>query len=173
MNPEARKFRKQGSVCRAGRPCYARKARLTRDRFCRMTGPAAHDRVGDAAIAAGPCAWRRAGRSGLTAPRAWAPALARLVLSEVSSPDGAGAAAALVLATQEFVANGRGRPSDRRRRSAAWPGRTGSRGRVGRRGCWRSKRAVIVGAVLVAAFVDRLSGLLARTQQVRRRAGCR
>src|SRR5664279_1190727 len=80
-------------------------------------------------------------------------------------PDGAGAAAALVLATQEFVANGRGRPSDRRRRSAAWPGRTGSRGRVGRRGCWRSKRAVIVGAVLAAAFVDRLSGSLARTQQ--------
>src|ERR1019366_6056747 len=49
--------------------------------------------------------------------------------------------AALVLATQEFVANGGGRPSDRRRRSAASPGRTGSRGRGSRRGCWRSKPA--------------------------------
>ena len=39
-----------------------------------------------------------------------------LLMSEVSSPGGAGEAAALVLATQEFVANGGGRPSDRRRR---------------------------------------------------------
>ena len=37
-----------------------------------------------------------------------------------------------VLATQEFVANGGGRPS-RRRQSASSPGRMGSRGRVGRR----------------------------------------
>jgi hypothetical protein len=39
-----------------------------------------------------------------------------------NSPGGAGAAAAFVLATQEFVANGGGRPSDRRRRSAGSPG---------------------------------------------------
>jgi hypothetical protein len=57
---------------------------------------------------------------------------------------GGGEAAALVLATQEFVANGGRRPSCRRRRSAASPGRTGSRGRVGRRGCWRSAPGVIV-----------------------------
>jgi hypothetical protein len=46
----------------------------------------------------------------------------------------AGEAAALVLATQEFVANGGRRPSCRHRRSAAFPGRTDSRCRVGRRG---------------------------------------
>jgi hypothetical protein len=62
------------------------------------------------------------------------------VLSESGSPGGAGEAAALVLATQEFVANCGGRPSDRRRRSAASPGRTGSRGRVGRHGCCVPKR---------------------------------
>jgi hypothetical protein len=61
-----------------------------------------------------------------------------LVLSEVSSPGGAGEAAALVLATQEFVANGGGRSSLRRRRSAEAPGQTGSRGRDGRRGWSRS-----------------------------------
>jgi hypothetical protein len=54
-------------------------------------------------------------------------------LSEVSSPGGAAEAAALVLATQEFVTNGGGRAS-RRRWSAASPGRTGSLGRVGQRG---------------------------------------
>jgi len=43
-----------------------------------------------------------------------------------------------VLPTQEFVANGGGRPSGRRGQSAASPARTGSRGRVGRRGSWRS-----------------------------------
>lgn len=48
-------------------------------------------------------------------------AIARLRLSEVSSPGGAGEAAALVLATQEFVANGGGRPSGRRRWSAHRP----------------------------------------------------
>jgi len=36
------------------------------------------------------------------------------------------------------VASGGGRPSHRRRRSAASPGRTGSLGRVGQCGCWRS-----------------------------------
>ena len=46
------------------------------------------------------------------------------------SPTGAGEAAALVLATQEFVANGGGRSSLRRRRSAASPG---GRAAVG---CW-------------------------------------
>ena len=42
-----------------------------------------------------------------------------------SSPGGAGEAAALVLATREFVANGGGRPSDPRRWSAASPRWTG------------------------------------------------
>jgi len=52
-----------------------------------------------------------------------------------SSPGCAGEeAAALVLATQEFVANSGRLPSHRRRRSAASPGRTGSRDRVARRG---------------------------------------
>ena len=36
----------------------ARKARLTRDRFCRPTGPAAHDRVGDIALVPDPAADR-------------------------------------------------------------------------------------------------------------------
>jgi hypothetical protein len=45
----------------------------------------------------------------------------------------------LLCLLQEFVANGGGRPSGRRRRSAASPGRTGSRGCAGRRGWWRSK----------------------------------
>ena len=39
------------------------------------------------------------------------------------------------------MANGGGRPSDRRRRTAASPGRRGSCGRVGRRGWWRSVAA--------------------------------
>jgi hypothetical protein len=69
-------------------------------------------------------------------------AIARLELSGGSSPSGAREAAALVLATREFVANGGGRPSRRRRRSVASPGRTGSRGRVGRRGWWRSVAVV-------------------------------
>ena len=70
----------------------------------------------------------RTGNPGAQAKGTW------LLLSEVSSPGDAREAAALVLATQEFVANGGGRPSCRRRQSAASPGRTGSRGRVGRRG---------------------------------------
>jgi hypothetical protein len=61
--------------------------------------------------------------------------LTRPLVSGGSSPSHAGKTAALVLATQEFVANGEGRPPGRRRRSAAPPGRT-SRG--GRRGCSRS-----------------------------------
>ena len=43
-----------------------------------------------------------------------------------------------MLAIQEFVASGGGWPSGRRREGAVSPGRTGSRGRVGRRGWWRS-----------------------------------
>ena len=39
------------------------------------------------------------------------------------------------------------RPSWRRRRSAASPGRTGSRGRAGRRGCWRSAAAASAGSI--------------------------
>jgi hypothetical protein len=58
-------------------------------------------------------------------------------LSEGSCPGEAGEAAALVLATQEFVASRVGRRSGRRRQSAASPGRTGSRGGVRRRGWWR------------------------------------
>jgi hypothetical protein len=66
------------------------------------------------------------------------PTASWLVVSKGSCPGDAGEAAAVVLATQEFVANGVGRRSDRRHRSAASPGRTGSRGRVGRRRSWRS-----------------------------------
>ena len=77
-------------------------------------------------------------------------------------------AAALVLATQGFVADGGGRRSDRRRRSAASPGRTGSLGRLGRRGCWRSGAQVInrlrtTSRMLGAAAVG------ARPRQQRRR----
>lgn len=43
-----------------------------------------------------------------------------------------------MLAAQEFVANCGGSRSDRRRRSAVSPGRTGSRDCAGRRGWWRS-----------------------------------
>ena len=63
-----------------------------------------------------------------------APSISWLELSELSSPGGAGEAAAPVLAIQAFVANGGRRPPARHRRSAASPGRTGSGGRVGRRG---------------------------------------
>jgi hypothetical protein len=66
---------------------------------------------------------------------------ARLPLSEGSSPGDASEAAPLVRSIQEFVASGGGRPSGRRRRSAVSPGRTGSRGRVGGRGWWRSVAA--------------------------------
>jgi hypothetical protein len=66
------------------------------------------------------------------AARVWWPPL-----SEGSSPGDSGEAAALVLAIQEFVVSGGG-GRGRRRQSAASPGRTGSRGRVGQRGCWRS-----------------------------------
>jgi hypothetical protein len=55
-----------------------------------------------------------------------------------------GEAAALVLAIQESVANGGGRPSGRRRRSAASQARTGSRGRVCRRGWWPSNAGEII-----------------------------
>jgi hypothetical protein len=53
-------------------------------------------------------------------------------LSEVSTPCGAGEAAVLVLATQEFVANGGGRPSGRRRWSARRGGRAAVAVSVGR-----------------------------------------
>ena len=65
-----------------------------------------------------------------------------LVLSDTGSETAGGDAAALVLATQDFVANGGGRPSRRRRRSVASQGRTGSRGRVGWRGWWRREPVV-------------------------------
>jgi hypothetical protein len=58
------------------------------------------------------------------------------------SPGGAGEAAALVFAIEESVANGGRRRSRRHRRNAASPGRAGSLGRVGQRGCWRSDPAV-------------------------------
>ena len=58
--------------------------------------------------------------------------------------------------SQEFMANGGGRPSRRRLRSAASPGRTGSRGRVGGRGWWRSEGAVC--AACSGALAIRVSG---------------
>ena len=58
-------------------------------------------------------------------------------MSEVSSPGGAAEAAALVFATQEFVANGGGRSSDRRR-TATSPRRTGGLVVSGNVGWWRS-----------------------------------
>ena len=76
----------------------------------------------------------------------------RLLHASCSSPGGVGEAAALVLATQEFVASGGGRPSDRRRRSAASPGRTGSHGRGSRRGWWRSVAAASRPARRAPAF---------------------
>ncbi len=60
-------------------------------------------------------------------------------LSEVSSPGGDGEAVALVLATQEFVANTGGRPLRPAALECCLAGRTGSLGRVGQRGCWRSE----------------------------------
>jgi hypothetical protein len=83
----------------------------------------------------------------------------------VHASRGHGGAAALVLATQEFVANGGRRPSCRRRRSAGSPGRTGSLGRVGQRGCWRS--AAGASARLDGAAETSASRLLGS----RRRAG--
>jgi len=84
----------------------------------------------------------RFGEAGVVRPRP-PPARRRLpLLSGSGTPGDASEAAALVLATQEFVANGGGQPSCRRRRSAASPGRTGSRGGAGRRGWWRSIAAV-------------------------------
>ncbi len=66
-------------------------------------------------------------------PVSWLP------VSEVSSPGGDGEAAALVLATQEFVANTGGRPLRPAALECCIAGRTGSLGRVGQRGCWRSE----------------------------------
>jgi hypothetical protein len=84
-----------------------------------------------------------------------------LLLSEGSCPGDAGEAAALVLPIQEFVANGGGRPSRRRRGSAASPGRTGSRGRVGRRGWWRSNSTAMRSAWSTPAPAgERQSGCL-------------
>jgi hypothetical protein len=91
------------------------------------------------------------------------------VLSEGSSPGYAGAAAALVLATQAFVANGGRRPSGRRPQSAASPGRTGSRGSDGRRDCWRSK----TGSRSRSDQTSGSTGALARTLQARCRGDCR
>ncbi len=112
---------------RAGRAlCTARRTSTARCASLASCGA-------DAACGVEPCSWVR-GVSRGSAP-------ARLLVSERSCPGGAAEAAALVLATQDFVANGGWRPSCRRRRSAASPGRTGSRGRVGRRGWLRSEAA--------------------------------
>ena len=77
---------------------------------------------------------------------AWASPPTWLVLSGSSCPGRASEAAALVLAVQEFVANGEERPSGRRPPGAASPRRTSSRDCAGRRGCWafdhRTRRAV-------------------------------
>ena len=113
--------------------CNRTPGRAIRRRGGRATRPK------QAAIAPVRYCWRRAGRSGLPGRCAWAPASPCVPLSECSTPDGAGEAAARVLATRESVANGGGWPRGRRRHGAASPGRTGSRGRVGRLGWWRSE----------------------------------
>ena len=84
-------------------------------------------------------------------------------LSAGSSSCGAREAAPHVLATQEFVANGGGRPSGRHRQSAASPGRTGCRGRVGQRGWWCSEAAAS------ASPTDRLESATCRTPRGQRR----
>ena len=88
------------------------------DCFGPTRGRPAHDRVGDAELVR--ARHGRQAANDCSCPKS-------------AGPGGAAEAAALVLATQEFVANGGGRPS-RRRWSAASPGRTGSLGRVGQRG---------------------------------------
>ena len=75
------------------------------------------------------------------------------------SPGDAGEAAALVLATEEFVASDGRRTSCRRRQSAASPGRTGSRGRVGPRGCRRSAAGVSPEAEPAAASREEAAAL--------------
>src|ERR1700680_891678 len=47
-----------------------------------------------------------------------------------------------LLLRSSWLTDGGGRPPGRRRRSAVSPGRTGSRGRAGRCGCWRSEPVV-------------------------------
>jgi hypothetical protein len=64
------------------------------------------------------------------------------VLSEGRCPGDAADTAALVLASQEFVANGGRRPSGRGRHTAASPGRTNSCGHICRRGWLRPRGAV-------------------------------
>src|SRR2546423_3006550 len=74
-----------------------------------------------------------------------------------------------MLATREFVANGGGRPLGRRRQSAASPGRTGSRGRVGRRGWWRSEpaaSAALTWSATTAGISARRSCLLSESDSV-------
>jgi hypothetical protein len=70
----------QPSTLREPSPARAPKIQH-RERIRPARPHVADDRVGDAAIAPVRCAWRRAGRSGLPARCAWAPALARLPLS--------------------------------------------------------------------------------------------
>ena len=89
-------------------------------------------------------------------------------LSGGSSPSGAREAAALVLAAHEFVANGGRRPSRRPRQSAASPGGTGSRGRVGGRGSLRSEPAVVRGPT----WCVETAGLHQHRQSGRRRRHC-
>jgi hypothetical protein len=81
---------------------------------------------------------RRRGRVALR-PATSLMATAWLLLSEVSSPGGAGAAAALAFATQEFVAKRWRAAVTSAPPECSSPGRTGSLGRVGQRGCWRSR----------------------------------
>jgi hypothetical protein len=87
-----------------GLSCLPR--RQSRDCFCCSGRLASRGCLGDAAVTPVRALGRRARRS---CPRCAAPALARLPLAELSSPGDAGEAAALALATQEFVANGGGR----------------------------------------------------------------
>ena len=67
------------------------------------------------------------------------PPLAVLLLDKGGHRIRDGEAAALVLATQEFVANAGGRPLRPATLECSIAGRTGSLGRVGQRGCWRSE----------------------------------
>ena len=64
-----------------------------------------------------------------------------------------------MLATQEFWLTVEGDRQVGARQSAASPGRTGSRGRVGPRGCWRSKGQVSRGANRTAASAVLFAGV--------------
>ena len=64
---------------------------------------------------------------------------------------------------------GGARPPGQRRRSAASPGWTGSRGRVGRRGWWRSKRAVSAAGIWPPKTADLDRARVSRGQHRRHR----